>query len=53
MLDSLAEIKRDLIFIKSSSFAVAKVFLIRLEKLVTRAGQAESGTTFIPWAGLR
>ncbi len=45
------EIKWDLIFIKSSSFAVAQVFLIRLEKLVTRAGWAESRTTPIPWAG--
>ncbi len=34
LLMNTMEIKRDLIFIKSSSFAVAQVFLIRLEKLV-------------------
>ncbi len=45
------EIKRDLIFIRSSSFAVAHVFLIRLEKPVARAGWAELRTIFIPWAG--
>ncbi len=37
LLMNTMEIKRDLIFIKSSSFAVAQVFLIRLEKPVTRA----------------
>jgi hypothetical protein len=45
------EIKRDLIFIKSSSFAVAQVFLIRSEKPVVGAGRAESRITLIPWAG--
>ncbi len=51
LLMNMIEIKRDLIFIRSSSFAVAQVFLIRLEKPVARAGQAESRTIFIPWAG--
>ncbi len=45
------EIKHDLIFIRSSSFAVAHVFLIRSEKAVVRAGRAESRMIFIPWAG--
>ncbi len=52
LLMNTMEIKQDLIFIKSSSFAVVQVFLIRLEKPVARAGWAESRTTFIPWAGL-
>jgi hypothetical protein len=46
------EIKHDLIFIRSSSFAMAQVFLIRSEKLVARAGRAESRLILIPWAGL-
>ncbi len=46
------EIKRNLIFIKSSSFAVAQVFLIRSEKPVVQVGWAELRTTLIPWAGL-
>jgi hypothetical protein len=52
LLMNTMEIKRDLIFIKSSSFAIAQVFLIRSEKPFTQAGWAESRTTFIPWAGL-
>ena len=52
LLMNTMEIKRDLIFIKSSSFAVAQVFLIRLEKPLAQAGQVQSKTTFIPWAGL-
>ncbi len=52
LLMNTIEIKRDLIFIKSSSFAVAQVFLIRSEMPVARAGWAESSTTLIPWAGL-
>jgi hypothetical protein len=51
LLMNTMEIKQDLIFIKFSSFAVAQVFLIRLEKPVAQAGQAESRTTLIPWAG--
>ncbi len=43
------EIRRDLIFIRSSSFAVVQVFLIRSEKLVLRVGRAESRLIFIPW----
>ncbi len=50
LLMNMMEIKRDLIFIKSSSFAETQVFLIRLEKPVTGAGWAESRTTLIPWA---
>ncbi len=34
LLMNTIEIKHDLIFIRSSSFAVAQVFLIRLEKPV-------------------
>jgi hypothetical protein len=48
---NMIEIKRYLIFIKSSSFAVAQVFLIRLEKPVARASLAELRTNFLPWAG--
>ncbi len=51
LMDAI-EIKHDLIFMKSSSFAVAQVFLIRSKKPVARAGWAESRTTLIPWAGL-
>ncbi len=47
LLMNTMEIKQDLIFIKSSSFAVAQVFLIRLEKPVAQAGWAELRTTFI------
>ena len=52
LLMNTIKIRHDLIFIRSSSFAVVQVFLIRLEKPVTRAGQAESRTIFIPWEGL-
>jgi hypothetical protein len=52
LLMNMMEIIRALIFIKSSSFAIAQVFLIRLEKLVGQAGPTELRTTFIPWAGL-
>ncbi len=52
MLMNTIEIKRDLIFIRSSFSAVAQVFLIRSEKPVARAGWAESRMIFIPWAGL-
>jgi hypothetical protein len=52
LLINTMEIKRNLIFIKSSSFAVVQVFLIRSEKPVAQAGRAESKTTFILWAGL-
>ncbi len=45
------KIRHDLIFIRSSSFAVMQVFLIRLEKPVARAGRAKSRTIFIPWKG--
>ncbi len=48
---NMIEIKRDLIFIRSSSFAVAQVFLIRLEKPVVQAGWAELRMILIPWAG--
>ncbi len=51
LLMNTMEIKWDLIFIKSSSFAVAQVFLIRSEKPVVQAGRAELKTTLIPWAG--
>ncbi len=51
LLMNTIEIRRDLIFIRSSSFAVVQVFLIRSEKPVARAGQAESRTIFIPWEG--
>ncbi len=52
LLMDMIKIKCDLIFIKSSSFAVAQVFLIRLGKPVAQAGWAESRTTLIPWTGL-
>ena len=52
LLMNMIEIKCDLIFIRSSSFAVAYVFLIRLKKPVVRAGQAELRTILVPWAGL-
>ncbi len=48
---NMIEIKRDLIFIRSNSFAVAQVFLIRSEKPVARVGRAELWTILIPWAG--
>ncbi len=51
LLMNMMEIKRDLIFIKYSSFAIAQVFLIGSEKPVAQAGWAELRTTFIPWAG--
>ncbi len=51
LLMNTIKIRRDLIFIRSSSFAVVQVFLIRLEKPVARAGWAESRTIFIPWEG--
>ncbi len=52
LLMKTIEIRRDLICIRSSSFAVVQVFLIRLEKPVTRAGRANSRMIFIPWEGL-
>ncbi len=51
LLMNTIKIRRDLIFIRSSSFAVVQVFLIRSEKPVARAGRAESRTIFIPWEG--
>ncbi len=51
LLMNTIEIRHDLIFIKSSSFAVVQVFLIRLEKPVAQAGRAELRTIIIPWAG--
>ena len=51
LLMKTIEIRRDLIFIRSSSFAVVQVFLIKSEKLVARAGRANSRTIFIPWEG--
>ncbi len=51
LLMNTIEIRRDLIFIRSSSFAVVQVFLIKLQKPVARAGRAESRTIFIPWEG--
>ncbi len=51
LLTNTIKIRRDLIFIRSSSFAVVKVFLFRFEKLVARAGQADLRTIFIPWEG--
>ena len=51
LLMKTIEIKRDLIFIRLSSFAVVQVFLIKLEKPVARAGRADSRTIFIPWEG--
>ncbi len=51
LLMNTIEIRYDLIFIRSSSFAVVQVFLIRLEKPVARAGRAELRTIFIPWEG--
>ncbi len=45
------EIRHDLIFIRSSSFAVVQVFLIRSEKPVVRVGRVDLRTIFIPWAG--
>ncbi len=52
LLFNTIKIRLDLIFIRSSSFAVVQVFLIKSEKLVARAGWAESRTIFIPWEGL-
>ncbi len=51
LLMKTIEIRRDLRFIRSSSFAVVQVFLIRSEKPVARAGRADSRTIFIPWEG--
>ncbi len=51
LLMNTIKIRHNLIFIRSSSFAVVQVFLIRLEKPVARAGQAELRTIFIPWEG--
>ncbi len=51
LLMKTIEIRRDLIFIKLSSFAVVQVFLIKSEKPVARAGRADSRTIFIPWEG--
>ncbi len=51
LLMNTIKIKRDIIFIRSSSFAVVQVFLIRSEKPVARAGRAKSRTIFIPWEG--
>ncbi len=51
-LMNMMEFKEKLIFIRSSSFAVAQVFLIRSKKPVVQTGWAKSRTTFIPWAGL-
>ncbi len=51
LLINTIKIRCDLIFIRSSSFAVVQVFLIKSEKLVARAGQAESRTIFISWEG--
>ncbi len=44
LLMNTIKIRRDLIFIRSSSFAVVQVFLIKLEKPVARAGRAKSRT---------
>jgi hypothetical protein len=52
LLMNTIEIKHDLIFIRSSSFAVAQVFLIRSEKPVAQADPAESRAILIPRAGL-
>jgi hypothetical protein len=57
LLMKTIKIRRDLIFIRLSSFAVVQVLLIRLEKTVAQAGQkpvararrADSRTIFIPW----
>ena len=51
LLMKTIKIRRDLIFIRLSSFAVVQVFLIELEKPVARAGRADSRTIFIPWEG--
>ncbi len=51
LLMKTIEIRRDLIFIRSSSFAVVQVFLIKSEKPVARAGRADSRAIFIPWEG--
>ncbi len=51
LLMKTIEIRHDLILIRSSSFAVVQVFLIKLEKPVTRAGRANSRTIFIPCEG--
>ncbi len=51
LLVKTIEIRRDLIFIRLSSFAVVQVFLIKLEKPVARAVRADSRTIFIPWEG--
>jgi hypothetical protein len=48
---NMIEIKRDLIFSRSSSVAVAQVFLIRSKKPVARAGRAELRRILICWAG--
>ncbi len=52
LLMNTIKIRHDLIFIRSSYFAVVQVFLIRSEKPVAQAGRAESRTIFIPWEGL-
>ncbi len=51
LLMNTIKIRRDLIFTRSSSFAVVQVFLIRSEKLDAQAGRAESRTIFNPWEG--
>jgi hypothetical protein len=52
LLMNTIKIRCDLIFIRSSSFAVPQVFLIKSEKLVAQAGRAKSRTIFILWEGL-
>jgi hypothetical protein len=51
LLMNTIKIRRDLDFIRSGSFAVVQVFLIRSEKPVARAGRAELRMIFIPWEG--
>ncbi len=51
LLINTIKIRRDLIFIRSSSFADVQVFLIKSEKPVAHSGRAESRTIFIPWEG--
>jgi hypothetical protein len=51
LLMNTIEIRRDLIFIRSSSFAVVQVFLIRSKKPVVRAGRAKSRTISFFWEG--
>ncbi len=51
LLINTIKIRHDPIFIRSSSFAVVQVFLIKSEKPVARAGRAKSRTIFIPWEG--